>query len=473
MRQAPLKQARHQVRVATVTSLFLIFAAMLHGMSHTADTPRAPAQRVYQISSFGALPDGVHDNSLAIQRAVQAAIASGGGTIHFPCGNWRTDTVINQAPADRSALYFRGISNIAFQGEGRCSRVFTTIPARTVFEIRDSTNVSFEKLLVEPAQAVFHEHYQNDGGSAIRLAGVHGGSIEKVEMSGGSSALLWLNAGTTGYSVRASYFHDSFGNAAIWEDDCSAEDNSSGCGLSRPPFGNSIEDNLFVQNGTTGGNAQIVLDSGGHLTKTRVAGNTIRGRDEPHNPHIHGIQVENASGAVIEANHLIDASQDAIAVTADNNMTISGTQILRNTIEGGCRDSGIILYASPAGRIEQTMVRDNRISSVQGRGIVLYGTIASHIHNTDIVGNELHGVRSGSPIFLDAIVIRGQSVRLLNNVLAPANEEQRIGITIDPDSADVSGVSSNHRTGSGALQIFDPGGVSDAPNHNPGSRSPG
>jgi hypothetical protein len=434
--------------------LLLLFPATLHA------APPTHASRIFEVAAFGASPNGSQDSSPAIGRAAQAASAAGGGVVHFPCGDWRADAVLHAAPAGRSALYLDGIANIVFRGEGKCSRIFTSVPVRTVFEIHASSNVSFEHLRIEPAAALFHEHYQNDGGSAIRLSGVNGGFIRDVEMSGGSSALLWITAGTANYTVTRSYLHHAFGNSALWEDDCSATDSALDCGTSLPPHGNAIEDNLFVENGTNGGTAQVVLDAGGHVTGTRVSGNTIRGRPEAANPHIHGIQVRNAGGAWIERNRIVDVLDDGIAVTADDLMTIAGTQIVENTIEGGCRDAAIILYASPDGRVERTVLRGNHIHSTEGRGIVLHGTIASHLALTEIVDNDL-SYPALQPS-LDAFTLRGSDIRLENNRVSATGPGQQIWIRIDPDSARVTGIGTTRRLGGGNLSIFDPATVSDA-----------
>jgi Right handed beta helix region/Pectate lyase superfamily protein len=416
---------------------------------------------VFEVSDFGASPDATRDSSQVIQRAVDAASRSTGAVVHFPCGDWRADAVLNSAPAQRSALYFSGLRNITFRGDGKCSRIFTTIAARSVFEIQTSTNVSFENLRIEPAPAAFEEHYQNDGGSAIRLAGVDGGFIRNVEMSGGSAALLWLNAGTANYTVAHNYIHHGFGNSAIWEDDCSAGDSTQDCGASLPPHGNVIEDNLIVDNGITGGVAQLVLDSGGHVTNTIVRGNTIRGRPEPRNPHIHGIQVGNAGGALVQRNRIVDVLDDGIAVTASNGILITGTRMIENTIEGGCADAAIIVYAALQGRVEQTLVRGNHIHSTAGRGIVLAGTMAKNLVATKIAGNEI-AYATGNASAIDALSLRAKGMNLSGNAISTADPQRQVWIRVDPDSSDVHGIASTRRMGPGRISIFDPARISDA-----------
>ena len=56
--------------------------------------PQVP-KRYYNILDYGATPGGVRDVSGAIQNAVNAAAAVGGGIISIPSGRWRVDLPIN------------------------------------------------------------------------------------------------------------------------------------------------------------------------------------------------------------------------------------------------------------------------------------------------------------------------------------------------------------------------------------------
>ena len=47
---------------------------------------RLKIENYFNVKNFGALGDGVNDDSPYIQAAVNAAVANGGGTIFFPDG---------------------------------------------------------------------------------------------------------------------------------------------------------------------------------------------------------------------------------------------------------------------------------------------------------------------------------------------------------------------------------------------------
>ena len=49
----------------------------------------------YDVKKFGAYGDGIHDDSAAIQAAIDAAHAAGGGTVYFPIGRYKKSTDIN------------------------------------------------------------------------------------------------------------------------------------------------------------------------------------------------------------------------------------------------------------------------------------------------------------------------------------------------------------------------------------------
>ena len=68
--------------IARFTLLLLVLA--LAGVAATAR-----AQSVYDVTDFGAIGDGVTNDTVAIQRVIDSAQLAGGGTVYFPCGQYR------------------------------------------------------------------------------------------------------------------------------------------------------------------------------------------------------------------------------------------------------------------------------------------------------------------------------------------------------------------------------------------------
>src|SRR5258708_2544296 len=53
----------------------------------------AAASAVYNVRDFGAKGDGVQNDRDAIERAIDAAVAAGGGQVYFPAGNYLSYTI--------------------------------------------------------------------------------------------------------------------------------------------------------------------------------------------------------------------------------------------------------------------------------------------------------------------------------------------------------------------------------------------
>jgi hypothetical protein len=92
---------------------------------------------VYGVKGYGAVGDGFTDDTVAIQAAIDAASAAGGGVIYFPPGNYKVrklnPTGANGSSPDDMALHIQA-SNITLRGEIGKSRIFAdpSVPTRFV-----------------------------------------------------------------------------------------------------------------------------------------------------------------------------------------------------------------------------------------------------------------------------------------------------------------------------------------------------
>jgi polygalacturonase len=44
---------------------------------------------MFDVTDFGAMGDGITDDTAAVQTAINAAMETGGGTVYFPDGDYR------------------------------------------------------------------------------------------------------------------------------------------------------------------------------------------------------------------------------------------------------------------------------------------------------------------------------------------------------------------------------------------------
>src|SRR5579864_3438208 len=76
---------RNFLRHAAIGSL-VGAAALPHSYAQSALAGTAPGSHTLDVRQHGAAADGKTNDTAAINRAIQAASASGGGTVHFPAG---------------------------------------------------------------------------------------------------------------------------------------------------------------------------------------------------------------------------------------------------------------------------------------------------------------------------------------------------------------------------------------------------
>lgn len=72
-------------------------------------------QSVYDVTAFGAVGDGINNDSPAVQAAFNAVVAAGFGTIYFPRGRYRLNAQITATFASTST----SATNLAITGDGQ------------------------------------------------------------------------------------------------------------------------------------------------------------------------------------------------------------------------------------------------------------------------------------------------------------------------------------------------------------------
>jgi hypothetical protein len=96
MRRIPTIKAKRQPRGLTPSSL-----CSLDSMSDEVDAAyegggggSGSVTARYNVKTYGAIGDGATNDAAAIQDAVDACVAAGGGTVQFPRGIYRVNTGI-------------------------------------------------------------------------------------------------------------------------------------------------------------------------------------------------------------------------------------------------------------------------------------------------------------------------------------------------------------------------------------------
>ncbi|GAB3386586.1 glycosyl hydrolase family 28-related protein [Azotobacter armeniacus] len=117
----------------------------------------------YNVKDFGALGNGVTDDRVAIQAAIDAAHASGGGTVHLPPGEYRVSGA--GAPGD-GCLMLK--DNVYLAGAGM---------GQTVIKLVDGWNQKVTGMV----RSAYGEETSNFGMRDLTLDGNRANNIEKVD----------------------------------------------------------------------------------------------------------------------------------------------------------------------------------------------------------------------------------------------------------------------------------------------------
>lgn len=151
---------------------------------------------VYNIKTFGAAGNGKAMDTAAIQKAIDAAHAAGGGVVHFPAGQFLSGTITLQSNVTlylspgavllgskriedynpKHLIYARGVSNIAIEGGGTIDgqgdsfldKDLKPLPRPSpLIEIWDSRGVRIEDITIRKTPA-WGIHPKNCDGVKIR-----------------------------------------------------------------------------------------------------------------------------------------------------------------------------------------------------------------------------------------------------------------------------------------------------------------
>lgn len=81
-------------RGASLMKMYLAVAIALIGLGATGESGQPQKVSTWDVTDFGAVPDGRTDNTAAFQKALDTAAAASGGTVHIPTGRYGFDGVL-------------------------------------------------------------------------------------------------------------------------------------------------------------------------------------------------------------------------------------------------------------------------------------------------------------------------------------------------------------------------------------------
>lgn len=290
-------------------------------IAHTADltgavatTVRDALDDVVSVKRFGAVGDGVADDSAAIQAAIDAVEAEGGGTVYFPVGTYSIQLSLTPK------------SNVSYRGEGELSVLkITTTPGPTyIFNqaLTDLDGVVWDGLAFDgaanyPTNTDYVQTYANKN-TAIRIGGVKASNIV----------------------IRNCHFNE-FSNGSI--DINGFESNNI-----------TIRDNRFIKGGYCFKVINLRLPSSSYTDAQRVSNCLVTGNL---------IDTCGPQSYYDPSKNSWNASTDAIAIDSGKDSVISHN-IIKNTSSNGIR-------------VEESLrvsVYGNTLSEIGGDGIVFYNS---------------------------------------------------------------------------------------------------
>jgi hypothetical protein len=86
-------------------------ALILTSLIPSAASQIAVPATAFSVTAYGATGQGKVDDSAAVQKAIDAAIAAGGGTVYFPAGTYRLDNTLHNDRSDLVSLAGSGMGS--------------------------------------------------------------------------------------------------------------------------------------------------------------------------------------------------------------------------------------------------------------------------------------------------------------------------------------------------------------------------
>ncbi|ACO79521.1 Secreted mannuronan C5-epimerase [Azotobacter vinelandii CA] len=368
----------------------------------------------YNVKDFGALGDGVSDDTAAIQAAIDAAYAAGGGTVYLPAGEYRVSG--GEEPSD-GCLTIK--SNVYIVGAGM---------GETVIKLVDGWDQDVTGIV----RSAYGEETSNFGMSDLTLDGNRDNTsgkvdgwfngyipgedgadrdvtLERVEIREMSGYGFDPHEQTINLTIRDSVAHDNgldgfvadFQIGGVFENNVSYNNDRHGFNIVTSTNDFVLSNNVAYGNGGAGLVIQrgsydvahpygILIDGGAYYdnglegVQIKMAHDVTLQNAEIYGNGLYGVRVYGAEDVQILDNYIHDNSQsgsyaeillqsyDDTAGVSGNFYTTTGTWIEGNTIVGSANSTYGI--QERADGTDYSSLYANSVSNVQSGSVRLYGT---------------------------------------------------------------------------------------------------
>ena len=379
---------------------------------------QAKLRETSSVKDFGAKGDGTTDDTIAIQKAIAAVSAAGGGTVFFPTGTYK---ITSELIISSNAVFLTG--------EGRRASIIAPTAMATDFILFNAVQQGgFSNLAIVPTAA-----QTGTTSSAIRTYNSHNIVLDNFWIYGNCQTGVICDGGTDQFLTTVSNFEIGLcaiygiqvGSASYYAQDtticngivasCYVGINLINCsgvyvsnvdaltctgeGISTyPATGNKVTACFFSEvlaDSSTSGHGFAFIDNGGKVTDINLtncwsATNYLSGL----------ICSANCNGILINSSRFINNQQHGIFLQGGVNYTISSNQIGMNSMQGSALYHGIAVAANvshftitsnfiggPLGAI------GNLTSNLQNYGVFV-STGTSNYFN--ILSNDLTGNVGGA-----------------------------------------------------------------------------
>lgn len=386
---------------------------------------------VFNVKAYGAVGDGVADDSTAIRAAESAAHSAGGGILYFPGGTYLVaeQNTSQHCIAIDSNVWVLGQTHAAIiklkngVASAHFVRVFSTATG-------GATNIKFQTITIDGNKANNTDASLQNDGIFLTLNTSHV-IIQDVEIHDAGGDAITVHQNVTDVDIQDSYLHDNtwiavgLGNAGgqrrVSVRHIYATNNAGGLHIEAAAAvdgivfeGNYVDGtsgaaSIEVTGGVGSGNwvsdasvkdntvssGFIQVSSAQHVT---VEGNKVTNTDTsvgnvPH--HYAAMRVTgDALDVTIIGNTITQTSSatspEAVIIAGNNNNDMDKISVLNNTIFAqGTGQDGIFVQQTVSARIEGNIIVGNSGETAGHYGVNIDAFILPSIDKVTVIGNHV------------------------------------------------------------------------------------